>query len=106
MNSFPQFLSVTNKNNFASINNERILNLFREHVFLHMLQNFHSEKDENNYVDLDTFCNKHLNRDMKIMKEIVAIVRKELENLGWKTALSFNDTGLFIYSNNKPPSCW
>lgn len=107
MNNFPEFLSVSNKSNFEGINNQRILNLFREYVFLHILQNYRTERDENNYVDLDVFCNKNLNRNMKLMKEMVVIVSKELEALGWKTALSFNDTGLFIYStNNKPSSCW
>ena len=107
MNSFPQLLSVTNKTKFANINNERILHLFREHVYLHMLKNFHSEKDENNYIDLDVFCKKNLDNNTSVMKEIIAIVTKELEELGWKCALSFNDTGLFIYSTtNKPSSCW
>uniref|UniRef100_A0A6C0E1H8 Uncharacterized protein n=1 Tax=viral metagenome TaxID=1070528 RepID=A0A6C0E1H8_9ZZZZ len=108
MNAFPQILSVVNKNNFIHLNNERILCLFREHVYLHMLKNFHSDKDENNYIDLDVFCKQHLNnKNERIIKDIVVIVAKELEALGWKCALSFNDTGLFIYSTpNKPASCW
>jgi len=108
MNSFPKLLSVANKNNFADLNNERILNLFREHVYLHMLKNYHCDKDENNYIDLDVFCKQHLtNKNEKIIRDILFIVTKELEALGWKCAMSFNDTGLFIYSTpNKPSSCW
>ena len=80
MNSFPKLLSVTNKHNFAEINNERILNLFREHIYLHMLKNYHTERDENNYIDLDVFCKQHLtNKNEKIIKDIVSIVIKELE---------------------------
>ena len=108
MNSFPELLNVKNKNNFPNLNNQRILEKFREHIFLHMLKNYHSEKDENNYIDLDVFCKQHMtNRNEKVIKEIVAIVCSELEKLGWKCALSFNDTGLFIYSTvNKPSMCW
>jgi hypothetical protein len=47
------------------------------------------------------------NKNEKLIRDIVFIVIKELEGLGWKCALSFNDTGLFIYSTvNKPSSCW
>ena len=108
MNSFPQILKVSNKTNFAELNNERILNLFREHVYLHILKNYHSDKDENNYVDLDVFCKQHLaNKNERVMKDIVTIIVNELKKLGWKCTLSFNDTGLFIYSTDqKPASCW
>lgn len=109
MNSFPNILHVNNRNMFINLNNQRILEKFREYVYLHMIQNFHSDKDENRYVDIDVFCKNNMlnNRNEKIIQEIVQIVRKELEDLGWKTALSFGDTGLFIYSTvNKPSSCW
>jgi hypothetical protein len=39
----------------------------------------------------------------KLSKTIIT----ELVNIGWNCKLSFGNTGLFIYSTDKPPpSCW
>lgn len=39
-------------------------------------------------------------------KEIISRITKEIEDSGYKTALSFGGTGLFIYTNEKPLNCW
>ena len=66
-----------------------------------------SRKSENDYYDLDNFCSRHLNRDIKLMHEIMEDVINRLKVLKWNCKYSFNDTGLFIYSTETPPpSCW
>ena len=103
MDSFPEHIKIENINMFPSINYSRILGLFREEIYTTLL----TRKDENEYIDLDTFSRKYCNNKTHINKNLVEDVEKELNDLGWKTKLSFADTGLFIYSTENPPvSCW
>lgn len=37
---------------------------------------------------------------------IIEVILNDLETAGWKYALSFGDTGLFIFTNDKPKTCW
>ena len=103
-NYLPNELHVNNKDNFKEIQEKRIRNLLNEDVCIFLL----TRENENEYYDLDKFCNLHLNRNMKQMQSLMEnIVSDLIDNLGWKCKLSFNDTGLFIYSTeNPPPSCW
>lgn len=47
--------------------------------------------------------------DYYVVKEehrmFLPIVREELHKLGWKTILTYGDTGLFIFENEKPCNC-
>ena len=103
MISFPDHIHVQNISSFPSINRGRIICLFREHIYETLL----NRKDENEYIDLDIFSRKYCNNKTAIMMSIVDMVTTELQKLGWKTKLSFGDSGLFIYSTENPPvSCW
>ena len=103
MNILPKTLHVNNKENFSSINNMRLLIMINDEIFNLLV----SRKSENEYYDLDNFCNRHLSRNITKMHELMEDVIKKLVKLEWKCKYSFNDTGLFIYSTETPPpSCW
>ena len=100
MDKFPDYLNVLEKDNFKNIKYKRLENIFREDVFLHLI----NRKDENDYIDLDKYYSHF---DKSELSKIFYKVRDEIHELGWKTKLSFGDTGLFIYSTeDKPSSCW
>ena len=118
MNQFPETLQLNNKENFKNLNYDRVLSLLRENIYKHII-NYESIKDENDYFDTDTFCKKHdvekfaktyCEQDGKkitYISKMLKTIIDELKELDWKCKLSFNDTGLFIYSTeNPPPSCW
>ena len=103
MKSFPEHVNVNNIHNFSKINYERILGIFRQEIYETLL----TRKDENDYIDLDVFSRKNCKNKSCIINKVVDTVILELQELGWKTKLSFADTGLFIYSTDNPPtSCW
>lgn len=101
MNNFPSTINVNNKKNFKIINYNNIISIMRKEIYDIIIK-----ENENDYFDIDIFQEKYkLKNDDKdaMVKSIVS----ELEKIGWKTKLSFGDTGLFIYSSeNPPPSCW
>lgn len=100
MENFPEYLNVLYKDNFEVLKYKRLENIFREDVFIHLI----NRKTENDYIDLDKYLS---NFDKNEISKIFYRVRDEIHKLGWKTKLSFGDTGLFIYSTEKPPSsCW
>jgi hypothetical protein len=100
MQTFPTTLDVNNKNNFPEIHYNILLCLLRKKIYHHIIK-----EDENTYFDLDTFNTRYV-KDTKIISEIIHVIISELNELGWKTKLSFGGTGLFIYSENLPKSCW
>ena len=97
MNKFPDYLHVSNKDDFDVIFFDECVCLFRKTVLEHMLK-----RKENDFIDLDTFNRTYI-RDMKTMHRIVSIVQEELSALGWYTYLGFGDTGLYIYSTEEKP---
>jgi hypothetical protein len=100
MDKFPDYLNVLHKDNFNTIKYNRLENIFREDVFIHLI----NRKNENDYIDLDKYLS---NFDKNEISKIFYKIRDEIHALGWKTKLSFGDTGLFIYSTENPPSsCW
>lgn len=98
MNSFPSEINKDNKENFNNLFNNMVLCMIREDIYRLLI----SRKDENEYVDLDKYYSKY-GKNTNIIDNIIT----ELNQLGWKTKLSFGDTGLFVYSTENPPtSCW
>ena len=60
---------------------------------------------EQDYFDIDLFNLKnHITTEITI--KLLLIIIPELENLGWKCKLAFGNTGLFIYKNELPSTCW
>lgn len=55
---------------------------------------FFTRASENEFLDIEG-----------IPEEYVRKIREEIHSTGWKTELSYGDTGLFIFSNIKPKSC-
>lgn len=111
MKKFPENIDIKNKTiimqpykkNFGEINYQRILELLRKEIYEHLI----GRKDENDYFDIEIFCKRHSYTETDNFSKILKIVLTEITELGWKTQLSFGDTGLFIYSTkNKPSSCW
>ena len=103
MKSFPIEMRVENIHNFTKINYDRVTDIMRQEIYNTIL----NRKSENDYIDLDSFAMKYLDNKICIVLKIIDTISKELNTLGWKTKLSFGDTGLFIYSTENPPtSCW
>jgi hypothetical protein len=101
MLNFPIEISTNNKANFRELNKTRLLSLLRNDIYNLII----SRDDENEYYALDIF---ELTYNCKsFTNELITQTIEELNKLGWKTKLSFGDTGLFIYSTDEPPrSCW
>lgn len=111
MNKFPEEIDIRNKiiieqpykKNFEDYNYNRALNLLRKEIYDLII----SRKDENDYFDIEIFCKRSNYPDKENFSKILKIVLNEITELGWKTQLSFGDTGLFIFSTiEKPSSCW
>lgn len=96
------FPNVKDIDKFEQMNYDRIKNILITYIYDLII----SRKTENEYFDLDTFNIKN-NVSMKVLHQMVKEIMIELEKSGWKTKLSFGDTGLFIYSTeDQPKSCW
>lgn len=103
MKSFPQEINVKNLHNFTKINNDRIINIIRNEIYETLIK----RKSENEYIDLDKLSKDYCYNNMNTISKIITDISEELHELGWKTKMSFGDTGLFIYSTEDPPtSCW
>ncbi len=99
MTHFPHVKDI---DKFEQMNYDRIKNILTTDIYNLII----SRKTENEYFDLDTFNIKN-NISMKVLHQMVKEIIIELEKSGWKTKLSFGDTGLFIYSTEEQPkSCW
>ena len=103
MRHFPEIISPKNKKKFPEYKYNRVLCYLRRDLYEHILEN-----NENNYFDLDQFYRKYkYKNNTDVISKMTGQIIKELQQLGWKCKLSFGDTGLFIYSSDKPPpSCW
>ena len=110
MNSIPDEIDITNIKlkydndyicNFEKINYDRLKNLLRSEIYVLIL----SREREDIYYDIELFSTR--NHAHEVVDKLVTELRQELKNIGWKTCLSYGDTGLFIYSTeDKPNNCW
>ncbi len=100
MKEFPTFLKPENKEEFKAKNHERLKCYLRRDLYEHIISH-----TENEYFSLDDF-NRRVN-NMEQTKTLVDEIIPELTTLGWKCQKAYGDTGLFIYSTEKPPAnCW
>lgn len=100
MKEFPKHLNVKYREKFAELHYNRIKCYVRKTIYEHVISS-----EFKDYYSLDEFCSSfHGKIDMiqKIVKELIP----ELEALGWTCKLSFGDTGLFIYTGDKPENLW
>jgi hypothetical protein len=87
------------KDNFNNILKDVLLKKFRDDLFIFLIE----RSDENDFFDLNIYSKYN----QTIRQEIYNKIKLEIESLGWKVKLSYGDTGMFIYSTEKPPpSCW
>ena len=100
MKNFPDKIKPENKNNFDSMNYERVKCYLRRDLYEHIIS--HEEKD---YFELDAFNKARIN-DMEKVRQMADELVIELEKLGWKCQFSYGGTGLFIFANEPPPNCY
>ena len=100
MNSFPPTLHSKYNNIFYSMYEKKCLGTLRKNIYNHMIKS--TEKD---YFDIDVF-NISTGISKEITTKLLIIVLPELEMLGWKCKLAYGDTGLFIYKDELPSTCW
>ena len=99
----PEELDVSNKDTFGRLYSSYKLTEFRKAIYEYMI----SREDENEYFSLDQWCRINLKNNTKLMNEFTQIIMLDLHELCWRTKLSFGETGLFVYSTEKPPpSCY
>jgi hypothetical protein len=99
MEKFSEDININNKHNFKSLWEKKVEKKLRENIYDFIL----SRKNEDEYFDLDkySFYGRQL-----VINSVIKIL-PDLQNLNWKTKLSFGETGLFIYSSEDPPkTCW
>jgi hypothetical protein len=94
--TFTECIKPKNLKNRESLYQKVVLDEMRWDLYLFLL----SRDSEENYFDLSKYIEKV--GDVEVFRADMNI----LENAGWKTALSFGDTGLFIYKGEKPKNCW
>ena len=114
MENFPEWLNVISRNDFGLFYKKQVTRELRKAIFLHILQYDFSKKDpkgelylcENTYFELNTFWSRYPIVD-SVKEEIITEITREIQKLGWKIQLTFNNTALFIFSSEKlPASCW
>ena len=98
MDKFPLNIKPSLKDTFQKLRYENNLSLLRKEIYDFILKG-----KEDDFFDFVIF-DKRNNKDMKITQKMCEQVITELNELGWKTKLSYGDTGLFIYSSENPPT--
>jgi hypothetical protein len=94
--SLAEELYSASKDDLINLRLSIALSSFRDDVITHLI----SRKNEDDYLALDKYI-KWTNYDV-----VLQIIREELNSAGWKTQLSFNDTGLFVFKDVVPKTCW
>ena len=95
MDRFPDTLVPGGE--LAEMYKAHVLRKLRERVFESVVAG-----NPDNYVDLSAFEFATYPE----FKKLVAAVRSELEGLGWKTALMYGDTALFVFAEGNKPKFW
>ncbi len=97
MDRFPPDLTPSNRSGLLAMQYNHALALLRHDVFETVVSN-----NADNFYDLSSFkYHTHVN-----FKAMVAQVRAELENLGWKTKLAYGETALFVFDGVPPSNAW
>lgn len=100
MKEFPKQFNAVNEQSFPDYHYERVKCYLRRSIYEHVISH---KKEE--YISLDIFSEKYNISTEKINKMVKELF-SELQNLGWSCALSYGDTGLFVYSGEKPSNCY
>lgn len=100
MKTFPTKFTPDNKDNFPNYRYQRVLCYLRQDIYEFVLKG-----DEDSYFDLFKFGEKY-GYKFDISKKLGEDISKELENLGWKTALHFGNSSIQIFSDEKKVRKW
>jgi hypothetical protein len=100
MDEFPSTISPSLKNNFEALLFTENLRTLRQELYLHVIRGNESE-----FYDIDAFNRKYV-KNMTKTRKMIDIVITELTSLGWKTFLGFGETGLYIFSDEKPANAY
>ena len=94
--TFFECVKPKNLKDRESLYQKVVLDEMRWDLYLFLL----SRESEEEYFDLSKYIEKV--GDVEVFQCVI----NSLEIVGWKTCLSFGDTGLFIYKTEKPKNCW
>ena len=94
--TFLECIKPKNLNDRETLYEKVVLDEIRWDLYLFLL----SRESEEDYFDLSKYIEKV--GDVEILQSVI----NNIESVGWKTTLSFGDTGLFIYKTEKPKNCW
>lgn len=94
--TFAECVKSKNLKDRETLYQKVVLDEMRWDLYLFLL----SRESEEDYFDISKYIEKVGNPD------IFQVVIDSLESAGWKTSLSFGNTGLFIYKTEKPKNCW
>lgn len=97
MDAFPPTFVPDNTHSFKAVLRDEVSRQMRLEIYQTVLSN-----DYNNFYDISSFKYNSYNH----IHEVVRTIRDELHSLGWKTALSYGDTALFVFTGDKPTACW
>ena len=94
--TFVECVKLKNLKSRDSLYQKVVLDETRWDIYLFLL----SRESEEDYFDLSKYIEKV--GDVEVFRGMMNVLQK----VGWKTSLSFGDTGLFIYTGEKPKNCW
>ena len=97
MNAFPETLVPSNRENFRITKRNKIKCMLREEIYDTILDN-----NPESFYDISSFKYFTDTELHIIVKELLT----ELTELGWETEISYGDTGLFVYTGDRPNNCW
>jgi hypothetical protein len=94
MKTFPSRLTPQNINDFSSFHNKRQTYYLKKMIYEWMI----SPSFESRCFDLQMLPKYH--------QDILDVICKELNELGWKTKLAFANSALYIYKEDENPCRW
>jgi len=103
MKTFPSSLTPENLTHLRDLARRRRLAYMRRYVYENMLSDSFSIP-ENCGINLQQIETGSLvSRQYSVDISLIGLIQKELENNGWKTALGYGNTMLFVYTENNKP---
>ena len=94
--TFAELVKPKNLSDRETLYTNVVLDEVRWDLYLFLL----SRESEENFFDLTKYIEKL--GDVAIFQCII----NSLKTAGWKMSMSFGDTALFIYKEDKPKNCW
>lgn len=109
MRSFPEHLRPENHSEFSEFRKRRSLAYLRRHVLEGMLQptfgqNTEQTPEKSYGIDLTNVDMGRFSVGYVIDQNLLIIVCKELEELGWETSISYGGSMIFIYPPGEKPT--